>query len=536
MTPAAPVPHVCRPHRPRSWLERVVERVCAPFVLFASIAGLAALWLASRTAVVGVVVETSSRPAPSDLLSLHDHIYFVAGLTERGDTVNPIEIRSLADYADKLGDRVSYGSLYDDLATFFAEGGTRAYVARVVGAAATKGTLTINDRAGVPVPTLKFDGTSAGAWSSRVSIAVADGAILNTFGITVLYDGVPVEIYPNLGSPADAAAQMAISRYVAVTNLASVSAAPTNNPAVTAGTPLTAGTDDRGAVVAAGYVAALARFAPELGTGDVAIPGQSPANVGAGIKAHALATGRLGLVVNPSGQTTAQAKAATVTFLSASSDCLGYFYNWIYVDDGVGGRRLIPPDGYIAAAHARGKRAEGPWRAPAGDISRARTVLGVERPLVQADINDLNDNQVNPIVFLAGSVQLYGWRSLSTDVRNFRLLTGRDVLNTVSVLGKAKLTPYVFGTVDGRGHFQHQLETELRSVLEPMLNAGGLYERHADDGALLSPGYTVDAGPGVNTVEVLANDEVRVDVGLRVSPTGELIRLRITKVAFDAAL
>lgn len=537
MIPAAPVPHVCRPHRHPSWLERAAERLVAPFVAPILLLATVAAWAVSRFYAVGVVVETTSRPAPSDIVSSPGAGYFVAGITERGDIAAPVEIRSLADYVDRLGNRVAYGALYDDLSVFFAEGGTRAHVARIVGGAATKGTLTLNDRAGAPVATLRLDATSVGAWSTRVKVAVADGAVANTFSISVLLDDAVVELYPNLATPADAVSALGQSRYVRAVNLASATVAPANNPAVAAAAPLSAGTDDRGAIVAADYVTGLARFGPELGPGIVAVPGQTAANVGAGLIAHAKARSRLAILAPAVAQTPTQAKTATVAFLgSLGSEHAGVAYPWVQIDDGAGSVRTISPEGYVAAVRARAHRQAGPWRAPAGQIARARMVVNAERVLTRAEIDDLNDNQVIPVAVIAGAVELYGWRSLSLDLRNFRLLTGRDTMNEVAALGAARLEPYVFGTVDSRGHFQEELAAELRAILEPMQSAGGLYERVDEAGAVLSPAYSIDTSAAVNTDEVLAADEVRVDVALRVSPTGELIRLRITKVAFDSAL
>lgn len=537
MIPAAPVPHVCRPHRARSWLERVVERLTAPLLAPVLLIAAVAAWAVSRFFVVGVVVETTSRPAPSDIVSSPGAAYFVAGITERGDVAAAVEVRSLADYVDRLGNRVSYGALYDDIATFFAEGGTRCFVARIVGGGAAKGLLSVNDRAGAPIATLRFDATSVGAWSTRVKVAIADGAVANTFSVSVLLDDSIVELYPNLANPADAVSALGQSRYVRAVNLGSATVAPNNNPAITAATALSAGTDDRGAIVAADYVTGLARFGPELGPGAVAVPGQTAANVGAGLIAHARTRSRIALLAPAVAQTPAQAKTATVAFLgSLGSEHAGLVYPWIQIDDGAGSVRTISPEGYAAAARARAHRQAGPWRAPAGQIARARSIVNAERVLTRAEIDDLNDNQVIPVAVIAGAVELYGWRSLSLDIRNFRLLTGRDTMNEVAALGAARLEPFAFGTVDARGHFQEQLATELRAILEPMESAGGLYERVDESGGIVSPAYSIDTSAAVNTDEVLADDEVRVDVAIRVSPTGELIRLRITKVAFDSAL
>lgn len=549
MTPAAPVPQVTPgvaglggtpPRAPRSRLGRALERLLAPFALLLGLAGALATMLATRTTAVGVIVETASRPGPSDVVTSPGATYMVAGLTERGPTDQAVEVLSLADYVDRFGDRVSYGALYDDLAMYFSEGGTRAFVARVVGTTPTVGTLTLNDRAGSPLATVRIDALNAGSWSTRVSVAVADAPIANRVTITVLYDGVAVETYPNLATPADVvAAIVGRSSYVTAVDLASATAAPNNRPAVLAATPLSAGTDDRGTVVAGHYTAALDRFLPDLGAGAVAIPGQAASAVGSALIAHAKANARLALLAPAAAQSVAQAKAATVGLLTTSgAEHAGLFYPWVKIDDGTtGGTRTVSPEGYVAGVRARAHRQAGPWRAPAGQIARAQYVLDVERKLTRAEVNDLNANQVSPIAIIAGAPELYGWRSLSTDTRNYALLTGRDVMNEVAALGAERLEAYTFGTVDSKGHYLAELEAEMRAVLEPMLSAGGLYERtDPATGELQSAGYTVDTGPAVNTPEVLARNEVRVDVALRVSPTGELIRLRITKVAFDSAI
>jgi hypothetical protein len=225
--------------------------------------------------------------------------FFVVGITERGDTTAPVVVRNMAEAQTLLGNRVSYGAVYDALQTYFGEGGSRAYVARVVGGAATKGTLTVND--GSAVPTLRFDAQNAGAWSSTVQVQVDAGTQTNTYKVTLLLAGNVVEVHDNLADPNAAVAAFAASPYVRATNLGSATAAPGNNPATIAATALSAGNDDRGTVNAAAMVTALAQFGPDLGPGAVAIPGQPSGNVGAGLLAHAAANRRVALLAAAQG-------------------------------------------------------------------------------------------------------------------------------------------------------------------------------------------------------------------------------------------
>lgn len=490
----------------------------------------------------GVTVVTTTRPAPGTINSQPAGNLFVAGLTERGDTTGVVLIRSMQEYSDLLGARVAYGALYDQLQTFFAEGGQRAYVARVVGASATVGTLTVNDRSGgAGVATVRFDAPNAGAWSTGVSVAVADGSLPNTVKVTVTYGGVTVESYDNLATPAAIVAAFANSNFVRAVDLASATAAPGNNPKITAATPLSAGGDDRGTVVAGDYITALARFDTSLGAGAVAIPGQTSANVGAGIIAHCTATNRRTAILSVAvGSTNAAAKAAANAIRgSAGSEFAGLFYPWVVIPDGSGGTRTISPEGYVAGVRARTFLAatRGPGRAPAGDIAQARFVVGVERSILRAEGDDLNASDVNVIRIIAGTTRLYGWRSLSIDDANYQLLTGREVLNALVVECETALEPFVFRSIDARGQLFAEVEGALRGVIEPYRARGALYER-LDPVTLdvIDPGYAVDAGLDVNTATTLAANTLAATMAFRVAPTAELTALIITKVAFDQAV
>lgn len=64
---------------------------------------------------------------------------FFVGFTEKGvpATQAVVKLHSLAEYVTHFGNRISYGVVYDAVEAFFAEGGQKCYVARVVGPGAT---------------------------------------------------------------------------------------------------------------------------------------------------------------------------------------------------------------------------------------------------------------------------------------------------------------------------------------------------------------------------------------------------------------
>jgi hypothetical protein len=482
----------------------------------------------------GVTITTGAVAGPSAPTIAPASTYFAVGLAERGATDAPVLCNSFAEFEASFGTRQSYGALWDDIKTFFEEGGTRAYCTRVVGDAATTGALAsaLMDQAATPVATLNVAARNPGAWSSRISVQVLAGATDDTFILRVFLDGDQVSNYSNLHNPAEAVSRTASDPYIVVTNAGSATVAPDNNPAALASpVTLAAGTDDRAAVVADDYVAALDRFEIGLGDGAVAIPGIGP-SVHAGLIAHADANNRLALLC--------EARAADAATLSDTAATLnaqraGLFAPWIRVPDTFGGTRTISPEGYVAACRARA-HAVGPWKAAPSE-SRARYVVAPDVVYTAAQADELDAAKVNIIRTVAGFVRLYGWKSTSADEVNWLFLTGADVVNRVVTEAYAQLEPYVFGVIDARGHLLAKIEGTLIGIVQPMAAADGLFARIASDGeTILDPGYRVNVSSDLNTTESLALNQVLAELGIRVSPTAALVRLTVTKAAVTAAL
>jgi hypothetical protein len=483
----------------------------------------------------GVAVTVGAVSGPSAPTLAPSSKYFAVGLAERGSTTEPTRVTSFAQFQELFGARTTYSALWDDMKTFFEEGGTEAYAARVVGPAATIGTLTggLMDGQATPATTLTVSARSAGAWSSGLTVQVLAGPTADTFRIVVRLAGVVVHDWTNLHNPAEAVSKASTSPYIKFTDAGSAGVAPQNNPAVVAATALGAGTDDRASVTASHYVTALALFTTELGDGAVAIPGIGT-TVHAGLIAHADATNKLALLAAAS-----TTDKATLISTAAALDAkrAGLFAPWIKVPDEYGGTRTISPEGYVAAARARA-HAVGPWKAAAGDGSSARYVVGPATVFSGVDGEDLDSAKVNVIRTVARSTRLYGWVSLAADRDNWGFLTGADTVNRVVTEAYRQLEPYLFGVIDARGHLLGQIHGTLEGIVIPMAEANGLYARldPADPtGPPLDPGYRVRV-LDINPVEVSALNKVLAELGIRVSPTAAIVQLTVTKAAVTAAL
>lgn len=482
----------------------------------------------------GVVVSTQTQVGPATALRAQSGQFFVTGLTERGSVTAPILVRGMADVEALLGERVSYGSVWDCLKSFFDEGGEQAYVARVVGPAATVGTLTLVDRAGSPVNTVRVDAASPGSWSSQLKVRVVNGSVADTYRITVYLNDEVVQDVNNIATPAAAVTSFAESQYIRCTDLGSATAAPNNNPATLTATALSAGTDDRASVVAAGYVSALALFLASLGDGSVAIPGQTGTTIFEGIRDHCEANNRIGLL---SGALGADKAALLALVPGIDSEWCGLFAPWIKVPDGLGSTRTISPEGYVAAVRARAHGITGPWRVPAGQIAQANTVSDVYTRFSESDADDLDAGRVSIIRIVANTVRLYGWRSMSSDEAEYWFLHNRDLLNNLVVESEKLLEQYVFQPIDSKGHLQAAMNGTLTGLVKPIADKGGLYARiDQTTGQQIDPGFKVETGSSVNTPASLAQNEVRARLLVRISPVGGLIDLTIVKVGILAGM
>lgn len=483
--------------------------------------------------MVGVEITTNVRSGPPATVDPTSGQYFMVGRFERGTVGKPVLVRSLPELVRNFGVRTAFSDAWDHLATYFSEGGGRAYVVRVAGSAAAAGTLSLSDRSGTPAPTLRFDAASPGAWSSNVTVEVLNGLASNTYRIVVRYAGEIVEDYNNLATPADAVAKFNQSVYVKVTNLGSATTAPNNNPAVLAATPLSAGNDDRASLVNADFVAALALFNPELGDGSVAIPGYTGPTIWGGLITHAKVNNRIALLAAIRGETEANLKTAAA---SLDSEYAGLFAPWVVVPTEGNSTRVISPESYVAAARSRAHRLVGQWRVPAGQIAVANYVLDIDQNFTAVQADGLDAAKVSIVRSIANTVRLYGWRSLSNDDENWFYLKDRDLLNFLTVEANKRLENFVFEVIDGKGQLLSSLAAEIVGLVDPIAKANGLFARYNDEGLMIDPGYVVSAGPDLNPPSELVKNKVNASLAVRLAPTGSLISLSINKVTLLGSL
>jgi hypothetical protein len=472
--------------------------------------------------------------------------WFVAAQTERGPLIpDPsAPLYSIGDYAATYGTRnASLGSVsttYDMLDTFWRAGGGPVYLARVVGPAAVTASLTLQDRAGTPLNTLKVSALGPGTWANtNITVAVANGTATNSYTITINVAGVMAEVSPDLFTPTDAVAWSQASKYVRVTDLASATAAPGNRPAALAATALASGADDLASVTDATWTTALATFGAEWGPGLVSKLGVTTAAGHAGTLAHAASSNRFAVLDGPSGATqgTLATLAATVAGAATAPEYGMIVAPWVTVPPYSGGTatRAVPPSAVAAGLISRQVTTGRANRAAAGANGKATVALDVQTVFTNAERDILaGTSAVNVLrrpysASLTPAVELYGYATLAAPASGWRQATAQllrtqltDELNQVA-------EDWIFAQIDGKGQTLAAFGAALGGVLQPHYDGGELY------GATPADAYTVDV-TSVNTPTSLAAGQLNARVGIRVSPMAEYVYIDVVKTPITQSL
>jgi hypothetical protein len=478
--------------------------------------------------MAGVSISTSVRTGPSSATVRESSQAFFVGLAERGPAGTATMVESLYEFEALFGGYLSYSYLHPTVEAFFEEGGTRAWISRVIGTTVSAGSITLVDSTETDAITLNAVGE--GEWSSRLSVSVVAGSGAGTRIVKLFLDDKLIYATGAKSTNADLVAAIntnsIASRYVtAVDEDASL-------VAVVAVDNLTAGADDHSATAITNgtkYIAALANFGASLGAGAVCVPETSAIN--SDIVIHANATNRIAILHIASGSEAADAEDEAVAIGSAdNAEHASLYFPWIYTPTAVAGvSRLIPPDGYVAAKRALAHNQTGPHQPSAGLISVAKFVNGVEMDIDRTASDALDGARVNPIRVISNTVRVYGAHSCSQDISNFNFITAQDTINTVVADATISLEDLVFSTIDARNNLFSGIEGRLTAICERLRRIGALYEAYDSNGKKLDRGYTVKCDASLNPTAQLADGLVKASVGVRVSSVGDKIDVTIVK-------
>lgn len=477
----------------------------------------------------GLTITTSVRTGPSSATVRPSSQAFFVGLAQRGPSDEAVLVNSLAEFEETFGTYVSYAYLHPTVQTFFEEGGTQCYIARVVGPDATTASLELDGPAPGSVPGINISANGPGDWAHDIDVeVVGNGSVSN---IRLYYNN---NLVYSTGSKSSNTALVAAingsaiaSKYVSATKLADTLVT------TLAATPLAGGADDRTDDTVddtfTAFSDALELFNDSFGTGAVSCPETNEIN--ADLIAHANTYNRVALMHGAFDDTESEIKTAASTLSGEDGAEHGaLYYPWVYIPTDVTGvTRLIPPDGFVAGKRALAHNQNGPHQPYAGLIASSRFVSGVAADINRTSGDSLDEGFVNAIRVIANSVRVYGARSLSTDTSNFRFITAQDTINSIVVEANATIEDLVFSVIDGRGGLFASIEGRLKGICERMRNLGALYEGFDANGRQVDPGYVVKCDSSINTTAQLAEGTVKAQMGVRVSSIGDKIEVTIVK-------
>lgn len=455
---------------------------------------------------------------------------FFVGFTERGSATEPILARSLTHAIEQIGDRTGVAlPLWDALDTYFREGGSIAYISRIVGPTPVLATHTFAAATG---NSFRADAASYGAWGNDITVAVdATGA---TFVVTVSYLGDVVATSPALNDVTELIAWAAsnVSDFITVTDLG-------DGDPVDASSALAGGTDDHTNATDATRQAALARFGKDLGPGQVLAPGITTTQAAADLVAHATANNRRALIdlADNAAAATVAAAATALRGQPNNGDRYAAAYAPQVIVPGltIGTTRTVAASAFAAGKIAQSEANGNPANAAAaGKRGRADYAVGVSQPGWTDDERDtLNESSVNVIKEINGVPTVYGNRSLISPLiaEDWKSFSGSRQVMAVAAAADEVMADYDFEQIDGKGTIFSKLQGDLSGkACMPFFLANALYGETPEDA------FTVNTGPDVNTPTTIANEEIHAQIGIRVSPVGELLEVEIVKVPVSEEL
>ena len=159
-----------------------------------------------------------------------------------------------------------------------------------------------------------------------------------------------------------------------------------------------------------------------------------------------------------------------------------------------GQKLYVPCSGAIAAVFAQSDAATAEWWAPAGVVrGLIAGITGIRQKYSQNERNILDQNQINYIHKLTGyGYAVWGAQTLQAEHSALSDIPVRRLINTIETTSKFDALRVVFDPNDE--YLWKQLENIVRDVLDPILNARGLYFYDVKCNGTLNKPNTIASG------------------------------------------
>jgi len=358
-----------------------------------------------------------------------------AGWAPRGPTAQAGLVLGFSDFARQFGGIDSRSLLGYAVNQFFANGGQRAYIVRLVDATAKAAKVTLDGK-------LVLSASSEGIWANDFAVVIKKSSFdPSRFRLSVVNwqldpAGVMAETFDNLSMKTDDARFVTSvladqSAYVT----AAVQGGATDPPADTVagnvpdGAKLIGGVD--GTVLAPNDPAFETALLPLAGSGGLyqldrvdlfnllCVPGETSTGVISSLETFCRARRAFLIADSVDGATVDSLQGGPGGITGSDSINAAFYFPWVIAADPLQQNRpeAFPPCGFVAGLYARTDAARGVWKAPAGSEASLTGALGASAVLTNGENGVLNPLAINCI----RNFPVYG-----TVVWGARTLQGND--------------------------------------------------------------------------------------------------------------
>lgn len=474
----------------------------------------------------GVYVEETLNPIPPVAGASTFSVAAFIGASDRGPST-PTLITSWSQYLAQFGgwNTVNNNNLPMAVYMFFANGGTNAYVSRVVDTAAEFASTEVLDAEDAQA--LAFLATSKGSWGNDIHVGVTDVSG-GTYNVTVYYGGVQtanvVERFTDVSSDPTS------GRYVATvingySNYVTVAFASTADPVSTGSSPVTmsggldGGGVDETAIATAVGSGIFDEVTQSLLLNACGVTGSS--QVGS-IISYAEARGDVFVVVDPINDTVDNQMTRAASYTASSQAAV--YYPRITVADPTtsvsGATTSISPSGAIIGLYTLTDASRGVFKAPAGLQARLAGAVSVPK-LTPAQLDTMNSAAapVNAIRYVVGSgIVVMGARTLKAGYVDRYV----PVRRTLIYLKKSLTDLTEFAIFEPNDEvLWNRMSTAVSNFLSTFWQSGGL------KGTTPDQAFFVKCDAEINTTAVIDSGEVRMEVGVALQRPAEFVVIKI---------
>jgi hypothetical protein len=338
------------------------------------------------------------------------------GWAPQGLIGQPVIVESWTEYQAAFGGMIPGVYLGYAVYQFFLNGGSQAYIIRLVHTDAKVASSTIGG--------LALTANSPGKWGNNIGVTITNvNSTNNTFNlqVTALSSGQVLESYTNLAiAPTDPKYAVTVinsdSNYIKIVP-ASSPPAITLPSAVTTATALNAGLTHQDGNDGTTLQPDTSDFETQLNGTDsgfqllsnvtifnlLCVPGETDSSLVQAMQAFCV-TKRAFLIVDSDQKAThsglmgtgpADGSGTVLTGKDAINSA--FYFPWVLAADPQAGFRpaLFPPCGFVAGNYAATDASRGVWKAPAGIQASLTGALGLQYILTDTQNGDLNQLGIN---------------------------------------------------------------------------------------------------------------------------------------------